>query len=306
MSYEIRAMSLSEILDTGFRVVRDHFAVLLPISLLTYLPVGGAFALMMGFIDPASGEIADLEADEIISMVAWSVGMLLFLSLVFPLVWTSTAVCAREAYLGRPVGFGEALRLGAEKYLHFVWVFTVMTFVIFGAMILLMTAGGALVLVLPGGLEGLEGFGPGIALGLVLAFLAFIAFFLAAIWLYAFGFFVTIVSVTEELGAMDTLRRCWWLVNTARWRVLGLALVVYIISVIPASGTQMLMSFMPLAGGLLWGAVQGIAFTYVVATFVVFYYEILCREEAFDLEHLAQRVEGEPVLDPHARPDPVA
>jgi hypothetical protein len=116
---------------------------------------------------------------------------------------------------------------------------------------------------------------------------------------------MTVVSVAEELSAMDTLRRSWWLMMTAPGRIMGLSLVVYIIAMIASSGTQMLMNFAPLAGGLLWGAAQGIAFAYVISTFVVFYYDVLCREEAFDLEHLAQRVEGEMTAE-MAAPPPIA
>jgi hypothetical protein len=293
MSYDIRAMSLSEMLDTAFRLVRDHFGVLLPLSLLGYLPIGAAFALMMGYIDPATGEFAEVEAEQIIAIVLAWLGVFVLLSLIFPLVWTATTACLREAYLGRPVELGDALKLGAGKYLHFVWVFTLYTLILFGLMTLVSLALMALFTVtsiseMPGALG---------TWGVVLAVvLALPAIFVMAIWLYAFGFLLTVVLVTEELGSMDTIRRAWWLVNTSRARVLGVSLVVYIITVIPSSASQMFMNFMPMVGGLIWGAVQGIAFAYSVAAFVVFYYDILCREEAFDLEHLARRVEEEAPL----------
>jgi hypothetical protein len=38
MNYEIRAMSFAEILDTGFRLVRDQFALLAGIGLVLYGP----------------------------------------------------------------------------------------------------------------------------------------------------------------------------------------------------------------------------------------------------------------------------
>jgi hypothetical protein len=294
MSYDIRAMSLSEMLDTAFRLVRDHFSVLFPLSLLSYLPIGAAFALMMGYIDPATGEFAELEAEQLITIVLVWLGVLVLLSLIFPLVWTATTSCVREAYLGRPVELDGALKLGAGKYVHFVWVFTLYTLILLGLMTLVSLAMVALVTV--GSIsETLGGLG---ALGIAVAVLLGLpVIFLLAIWLYAFGFLLTVVLVTEELGAMDTIRRAWWLVNSSRGRVLGVSLVVYIITVIPSSATQMFMSFMPLVGGLIWGAVQGIAFAYSVAAFVILYYDILCREEAFDLEHLARRVEEEPPLD---------
>ena len=39
MAYEIRAMSFAEVLDTGFRLIRDHFALLVGIGLVLYAPL---------------------------------------------------------------------------------------------------------------------------------------------------------------------------------------------------------------------------------------------------------------------------
>src|SRR6187455_3333906 len=40
MAYEIRPMSVGEILDTGFRLLRNHFSLLVAISAIAYVPMG--------------------------------------------------------------------------------------------------------------------------------------------------------------------------------------------------------------------------------------------------------------------------
>src|SRR5262249_57748573 len=54
MAYEIRAMSFAELLDTAFRIVRDHFGLLVGIASAVYIP----FAVMNAAAMPATGQIA--------------------------------------------------------------------------------------------------------------------------------------------------------------------------------------------------------------------------------------------------------
>src|SRR5437773_11777155 len=46
MGYEIRAMSFAEIMDTGFRIVRQHFGLIIGIAAALYVPVAVLRALV--------------------------------------------------------------------------------------------------------------------------------------------------------------------------------------------------------------------------------------------------------------------
>ena len=46
MGYEIRAMSFAEIMDTGFRIVRRHFGLIIGIAAALYVPVAILGALV--------------------------------------------------------------------------------------------------------------------------------------------------------------------------------------------------------------------------------------------------------------------
>jgi len=45
MAYDIRPLSLAEVLDRGFRVLRDHFLLLVGIAAWAWIPYGILLAL---------------------------------------------------------------------------------------------------------------------------------------------------------------------------------------------------------------------------------------------------------------------
>ena len=58
------------------------------------------------------------------------------------------------------------------------------------------------------------------------------------------------------------------------------------------TGIQLMVGSVPVLGALVWGVVQALCQAYVYATTVVAYFDVRCRTESFDLEHLAQLVEA--------------
>src|SRR5262249_27998700 len=94
MSYEIRAMSLGEILDTGFRLVRDEFVPLVGIAATVQVPVAvlGAPTQKGGFFLPAL------------------FGLLILGLAGSPIVLAATTFAVGEVYLGRSITVGGSLR----------------------------------------------------------------------------------------------------------------------------------------------------------------------------------------------------
>ena len=77
-------------------------------------------------------------------------------------------------------------------------------------------------------------------------------------------------------------------------RALGLIMVASILSVTLTAGVDLVAGFIPVVGSIVAGIVQGAANAFGTAALVVLYFDIRCRKEAFDLEHLAQQVESGP------------
>jgi hypothetical protein len=102
MRYEVRAMSFAEILEAGFRVLRDHFALLVGIAAILYVPV----ALFQSAIESFAKEGAPASI-----ALSGGIGLLIFAG-VSPLVNVAITFALGELYLGREVDLGDAFRRG--------------------------------------------------------------------------------------------------------------------------------------------------------------------------------------------------
>jgi hypothetical protein len=131
MRYEVRAMSFAEILDSGFRLLRDHFALLVGISAALYVPV----ALFQSGVESLANE----QNPASMALVAL-LGVLIFAG-VSPLVNVAITFALGEVYLGHEVGIGDAFRKGLG-----ILVPVLGTSVLAGLAVI----GAALLLILPG------------------------------------------------------------------------------------------------------------------------------------------------------------
>ena len=89
MAYDIRPLALAEILDRGFRVLRDHFWLLVGISAWAWIPFGLLLALGEG------------------NKIFTSLGMLVFM-MVSPIMYAALIVAVSEVYLDNPATIGGA------------------------------------------------------------------------------------------------------------------------------------------------------------------------------------------------------
>ena len=87
------------------------------------------------------------------------------------------------------------------------------------------------------------------------------------------------------------MSRTWTLVGATFWRTTSIAVTVYLLVAIIPAGTQFIVGALPVLGALIWGVVQALCQAYLFAAAVVVYFDMRCRLESFDLEHLAQMVE---------------
>src|SRR6185369_10021540 len=95
------------------------------------------------------------------------------------------------------------------------------------------------------------------------------------------------VMVLERIFGTAALRRSHELMKDNRMRALGVLLIGGIIVGVVTTGLQLVFSLLPILGPLAGAVAQAIGSVYTTAISVVLYFDIRCRKEAFDLDHLA-------------------
>jgi len=243
MRYEIRAMSLGEILDTGFRLLRDHFGLLVGIGAVLYVPM----ALLGAYVTPNA---ARTDADVGMLLGAGAMLLLYFL-VVSPVAAAAITYAVGEVFVGRSTTISECLRLGFA--------------------VLLPLAGTTLLL----------------SLAVIVGFLLFIipGIYLALSYLLAWQ-----VMVLEKTFGLAAMRRSRDLMRGHLLRGFAVLFVSGLIVAVVGGVVQMLVGYIPVIGPVGAGLAQAVTWAYTHAVTVVLYFDIRCRKEGFEVEHLARLV----------------
>lgn len=248
MAYEIRPMSVGEILDTGFRLLRNHFGLLVGLSALAYVPMGVLNLIADGFL--ASAHTGESVAGA--PLMIFALIMFLVYLIAAPIASTAMTLALGDLYVGRPTSAGEALRQ--------TWSIIV----------------------------------PVIGTGLlssILIGLASLLFIIPGIWL-TFAYWVAPqVMVIERVFGMAALRRSSELMKGNKGRGFVIGLAVLLLMGVMSGGATWALTAWPVIETIASTAVTIVTYAFLYAVNVVFYFDVRCRREAFDLEHLAQLVE---------------
>lgn len=253
MAYEIRPMSLGEILDAGFRLLRDHFATLFGLAALVYVPLG-----LLELV--VSLETADASGSPVATIVA-GVLYLLVLSVGLPLIAAAITLALGAVYLGRPLPARAALRRSWTKVMPLAGT-SLLAYIFIGL--------GLLLLVVPG------------------------------IWL-AFAYFVTSqVVVLEDLSGRAALRRSSDLMKGWKGRGFLISLVAGVLQGVLVGAPAWALQAWPAVDALVGIVMSSLSLAFLLAVTVAFYFDLRCRRDGFDLEHLARQVEqaGAPAAVP--------
>jgi hypothetical protein len=250
MAYEIRAMSLGEIVDTSFRVLRDHFGPLVGMSAVVYVPF---YLLTAHWQIQAQETVARGGPAQMSAMLLPFVLMILVFALVMPLVSAAISHAVSEAYLGRPIDAGASLRAALGIVVPLVGT---------GLLAALLGGLATLLLIIPG-----------------------IWFFLGIFTLYP-------VNVVERTFGMASIRRSLDLMKGQRGRGVLLYLLIIVVSIVLGGVLGLLGSISPWVGALMQGVTSAVTGAFTAAAMIVFYFDVRCRKEAFDVEHLALQVQA--------------
>jgi len=244
LRYEIRAMSAGEILDTGFRLLRNHFVPLVGISAIVNVPLSIGQSLLER---EAPTSVAALTPMLIV------IGLVLFVGVgvLLPIVQTAITVLLGDVYVGREASIGGAFRRALDI------VFPVL--------------------------------GTGL-LATLIAIPAFLALLIPGIWFVLGLAVLSPVMILERRFGMSAIRRSLELVKDNRMRALGIGLVVAVLSAALEAGFGLASGISPWVGGVATGIATSLASAFAAAVFVVLYFEIRCRKEAFGIGHLSRLV----------------
>jgi hypothetical protein len=270
-SYQLRAMSVGEILDAALSIYRDHFGTLVSIVIVCQgLPtVMNVYATLGGGVETHPVLAAT-------SVLLSGIGGLIAAGAT---IWVIS-----EAYLGGEPAVGDALGFAMGKVWRILIAGLAKYLVVGLAFIVpLIFAGIGIAFVaqatVPAIVYAVVLAGVGVALGLMLA---------------AGYSVVTQAVVLEPLpGATDALGRSWQLTKGSKGRAILLGLVVYVLIFMPFVVWLGLALLVPSWGDTIEVGAQIISLmVYPVSgcAFTLFYYDLRVRKEAFDLEHLSQQL----------------
>src|SRR2546422_7472951 len=114
MGYEIRAMSFAEIMDTGFRMVRQHFGLIIGIAAALYVPVAILTSLVLPQAVPGVGSWTGAGTA---GRLGFLLGLGLYAIIVSPIVSAAITFAIGEIYVGRSATVGQSLRVGVSMLL---------------------------------------------------------------------------------------------------------------------------------------------------------------------------------------------
>ena len=199
----------------------------------------------------------------IAALVLAAIGALLTALIFIPLATGATTKAISERYLGRPATVGSALRAALHKVLPLLVTQFVVGIIVFV---------GLLLFIVPG-----------------------------ILWALSYAL-VAPVTILETSNPAQIRRRSWELVSGSRMRVLGVAVVVFLLQLLPglviislnglagAAGLEVAEGLIPAvelvlnyASGILLAPLGTIAIT-------LLYYDFRIRKEGFDLEMLSQAI----------------
>ena len=301
MSYELRPLSLAEILDAAFRLVQTEWRTLIGLSLVMQIPLMMLALAVPWMFDPLGqpfGAEDEVTAELLVEMAAGVGGLGLLYLFLYPFIAAAVTASVGNFYLGRRFELADAARAGSRSLFRLVASYIVWAIAYLGALMLVAGA-TALVFVVGGAAIGslIEAAG---TFGTLLAVLLGMAVGCVALFWVLFAGVVSSllppIAVLESNGILDTVRRAFSLGATSKWRLIGIVMTTGMIVGFPVFGAQMLIGMIPIVGLLVWGTFQAVGFAFTTAVMVVLYFDLRCRAENYDLELLAQQVEAGPGL----------
>lgn len=255
MQYQLRVMSLGEVLDTAVQLVKDHFKLFFGIAGVLYFP----FVLLMNWFGAFAA--ADLQGGAVPSQMLEENLPLLMLSGVFFILWAIFAIPLMNAaiiyaiasqYLGTNVTVGDSVKAA------------------FGTVLPLI--------------------GTNILKGLAVMLGFFLCIFPGIYLAFRFALSDQVVVIEDRAGTA-ALSRSGEIMRGHYGYIFVLFLILGVISL----SLDFVTGFIPVAilSALIYALGNTLVYIFTSAALVTFYFSARCKNENFDLTVLADAV-GQP------------
>jgi hypothetical protein len=261
---QLRPLSIGEVLDAGFRLLRARFGTLVMCVLVPMVPLSIIATILTASTDESAFDVnATTTTSSDGSAIA---GALISTLLQGAAAALAVAACFRvisSAYLGEEATAGPSLRYGLSRLLALMVAYIVLS----------------------------------IALGISFVLFIIPGIFLSVKWSVTFA-----AIVSERAGPFSSIGRSWVLTRGHWWRTFGtllvlglLALVLYLAIVaglggaIATNGDMSEVTYAVLTV-VLTIVLFAILYPLIAAIISVMYYDLRVRNEGFDLQLLAQGV----------------
>lgn len=242
--------SFGEILDAGFRVLVDRFSILTALGAMVYAPAALVDVLVFDSAWWTASTVGRDSSTIIAAFVVHTLASACLVLIAWPLATAAMIHVVERHCEGRVVSLRESMAAATRLYLPLA-----------GTNLL------SWLLVLFGLLAIVPGFV--LALGFLM---------------------IGEVVVIEECFGAAAMRRSWFLMRGQRLRGAALLLVAGVIATVPPLILKLLLEGIPRLELPLSTLAYSVGLAYSVAVMVVFYLDLRCRKESFDLELLARAV----------------
>jgi len=307
--YELRPLSLGEILDRTFSIYRKRFWLYVGLSsIAAAVPTLSTF-VQFGFAMPTAGAKPEQAVRQVGILFAILIGTGLVALIAFSLTQSATVAAVTATYLGETTSIGSALRIARKHWLRYIlitlWQGWSATWVFLVAYILFI------------GLIIIPGMRAMIPVFTVLFVLMLLASFVYGVIAYLRNSLGVVASTVEDLKVRAAMRRSKVLVAGHKGRVFVIFLLAGVLQMVASVVQGFSGYFVGISHGFVRTGFEALslAITFVTSAMVVpvsaialclFYVDERVRKEGFDVEMLMNRAIGPPVetLNPDLLPSP--
>ncbi len=277
-TFDLQPMSLGDILDRAVRLYRRHFLHTVGIVSVPYIlivPVSAA----IGSVSWVTGDPRALFKRDLIAFAVLMVVALVWLSFM------SMGALARsvsERFLGEEPTVWGSYRSVLRRTLSLIWAY-LLAFLAWGGVGFL----GAVVI------------GIATVVSRLLLVLGVIAVFVVSVTMFFRLLLVTQVIMVENVRGVAALRRSWTLMRGNFWRAVLILIFAFVVGLVMSFVLQLPFSLLARArpnpayrilGTVMGQLAQIVSVPFGSIAFTLLYYDGRIRQEAFDLEMMAQNL----------------
>lgn len=294
MSYDLRPLSLAELLDRAFSLYRRHLLLFVGIMAPPAVAMLVANVVVQAF-EFVNRSGAELESVQRVALAMTGIGIILLMTAVYFVSYAAalgaTTAAVAALYKSEAATVGSSYGAMRGRIGRLCWLVLLIGLRIFLLTILLIVALGASI-------------GVGSLVHPAVGILLFVVVALPATFVYCWLLLRYVVAVPpavlEDMTAREAIRRSIDLTYGSRWRVAVLTVFVIIVSyaglmlfqwpfLVAAVlvGPETLTGFLLNLGGVVTGTLASMVTTpLTVVAMAVLYYDLRIRKEGLDLDIL--------------------